>query len=174
MTESWHQSPVRKRVVVHVPIADAFEVFTADVNSWWPRSHHIGKTPMVAVAIEPRPGGRCYTRHEDGSVAIWGHVLHWEPPRRLVLAWQVTHEFGHQPDLTKASEVEVRFTAQGASTCVDLEHRLLERHEAGAAMMREILDRPNGWTTVLGHLQDRLNAAEQVSQQPNLLPTPNQ
>jgi uncharacterized protein YndB with AHSA1/START domain len=143
-------APVRKSIMVHTPARDAFEVFTEEVDSWWPRTHHIGKTPMVSVTIEPRMGGTCYTRHEDGSVAIWGHVLAWEPPTRLVLAWQLTHNFGHQPDIAQASEVEVRFTPVApGSTRVDLEHRLLERHGAGAAAMRQAVDAPNGWTAIL-------------------------
>ena len=36
----------------------------------------------------------------------------WEPPHRLVIAWQITHEWGYEPDLAKSSEVEIRFTAQ--------------------------------------------------------------
>ena len=102
MIASLESVPVRKTIMVHTPVSDAFEVFTEEADSWWPRSHHIGKTPMTSVTIEPKLGGTCYTRHEDGSVAIWGHVLAWEPPSRLVLAWQVTHEFGHQPDLARA------------------------------------------------------------------------
>ena len=151
MIASIESVPVRKTIMVHTPVRDAFEVFTEEVDSWWPRTHHIGKTPMLSVTIEPRMGGTCYTRHEDGSVAIWGHVLAWEPPTRLVLAWQVTHEFGHEPDIARASEVEVRFTPVApGSTRVDLEHRLLERHGAGAASMRQAVDAPNGWTTILG------------------------
>ena len=151
MTAGIEAAPVRKTITVHAPVRDAFEVFTEEVDTWWPRTHHIGKTPMVSVTIEPRTGGTCYTRHEDGSVAIWGHVLAWEPPTRLVLAWQVTHEFGHQPDIARASEVEVRFTPVAReSTRVDLEHRLLERHGAGAAAMRQVVDAPNGWSTILG------------------------
>lgn len=151
MTASLEAAPVRKTIMVHAPVRDAFEVFTEEVDTWWPRTHHIGKTPMVSVTIEPRPGGTCYTRHEDGSVAIWGHVLAWEPPTRLVLAWQVTHEFGHQPDIARSSEVEVRFTPIAReSTRVDLEHRLLERHGAGAVAMRQAVDAPNGWSTILG------------------------
>jgi uncharacterized protein YndB with AHSA1/START domain len=138
--------PVRKTVVVRVPPADAFAVFTEEVDTWWPRTHHIGKSPMRRIRIEGAAGGRCYTEHEDGSEADWGRVLAWEPPGRLVLAWQVTHEWGPQPDLAKASEVEVRFMPVGAdATRVEIEHRFLERHGAGAAAMRAAVDGPNGW-----------------------------
>ncbi|HEY5218594.1 MAG TPA: hypothetical protein VIJ16_02240, partial [Gemmatimonadaceae bacterium] len=58
--------PVRRSIVVETPIEDAFATFTEEIDSWWPRSHHIGKAPMRRIVIEGRPGGRCYTEHEDG------------------------------------------------------------------------------------------------------------
>src|SRR5262245_27670024 len=109
MTGSVILLPVRKTLLVRASVEDAFEVFTADVDSWWPRTHHIGDTPMTRVSIEGRLGGRCFTDHEDGSQRDWGRVLAWDPPHRLVLAWQMTHEWKHEPDLARTSEVEVRF-----------------------------------------------------------------
>ena len=59
-------SPVRKSVTVKASVERAFEVFTSDFDSWWPRTHHIGKTPMTRGILEGRAGGRCYTEHVDG------------------------------------------------------------------------------------------------------------
>jgi uncharacterized protein YndB with AHSA1/START domain len=104
-------STVQRTVTVEANPGRAFDVFTAGIDTWWPKSHHIGAAPMKESKIECRVGGRCYTEHEDGASVDWGKVLVWEPPHRLVLAWQVTHQWGYEPDLAKASEVEVRFTA---------------------------------------------------------------
>jgi uncharacterized protein YndB with AHSA1/START domain len=83
--------------------------------------------------------------------------LVWEPPQRLVLAWQITHEWGYEPDLAKSSEVEVRFTPDGdGHTRVDLEHRNLERHGAGAGTLRTAIDSENGWSGLLGMFADRV------------------
>jgi uncharacterized protein YndB with AHSA1/START domain len=142
--------PVRKSIVVDASPEHAFHVFTAGYDTWWPRSHHIGKSPMKKAIIEGRVGGRCYTEQEDGSECDWGQVLVWEPPQRLVLAWQITHEWGYQPDLAQSSEVEVRFSPEpDGQTRVDLEHRHLERHGAGGAAMRTAVDSPNGWGGLL-------------------------
>jgi uncharacterized protein YndB with AHSA1/START domain len=128
----------------------AFDVFTAGFDRWWPRDHHIGKSPMTRAVIEPRVGGRCYSEQEDGTDCDWGSVLAWEPPRRIVLAWQITSEWSFEPDLAKSSEVEVTFTEEpGGVTRVDLEHRHLERHGAGAQRMRDGVDSANGWGLVL-------------------------
>jgi uncharacterized protein YndB with AHSA1/START domain len=141
---------VTKTITVKAPVERAFEVFTAEYDSWWPRTHHIGKTPMTRAILEGRAGGRCYTEHADGSECDWGRVLVWDPPRRLVLAWQIHGDWTYQPDPSHASEVEVRFSPEpGGLTRVDLEHRHLERHGATAAALRTAVDAPNGWTGLL-------------------------
>ncbi|HXI28065.1 MAG TPA: SRPBCC family protein [Vicinamibacterales bacterium] len=142
--------PVQKSVTVKATPERAFEVFTAGYDSWWPRSHHIGKAPMQKAIIESRAGGRCYTEQTDGTECDWGTVLVWEPPHRLVIAWQIDGRWQYEPELARASEVEVRFTRAGDGlTRVDLEHRYLERHGADAAAIRTGIDSPNGWGSLL-------------------------
>jgi uncharacterized protein YndB with AHSA1/START domain len=143
-------APVRKSITVQATVERAFRVFTEDFDSWWPRSHHIGKSPMKRVLIEGRPGGRCYTEQEDGTDCDWGTVVVWEPPHRFVMAWQITGQWQFEPDLAKSSEVEVRFTREpDGSTRVDLEHRYLHRHGADAKAIRTAIDSPSGWGGLL-------------------------
>jgi uncharacterized protein YndB with AHSA1/START domain len=142
--------PVRKTVKVHASVEKAFRVFTEEYDTWWPRSHHIGKSPMKKAIIQGRAGGRCYTEQEDGSECDWGTVLVWEPPQRFVMAWQITPEWGYQPDLAQSSEVEVTFTQEADGvTRVDLIHRNFERHGAGGEKMRTSVDAPGGWSDLL-------------------------
>lgn len=143
-------APVRKSVQVHANIDLAFEVFTAEFDSWWPRSHHIGTSPLKRSVIEQHIGGRCYAEQEDGTTCDWGQILAWDPPMSFVLAWQITPDWQYQPDLAKSSEVEVRFTSLGRDqTRVDLEHRHFERHGEGGQAMRAGVDTENGWNTLL-------------------------
>ena len=143
-------APVANSVTVRARPERAFEIFTHEIDTWWPRSHHIGKSPMRRALIEERAGGRCYTEQEDGTECDWGRVLVWDPPHRLVMAWQITHEWGYEPSLAKSSEVEVSFTpVDGGGTRVDLVHRFFSRHGAGGASMRAAVDAPNGWTGIL-------------------------
>ena len=152
-------APVRKSVVVDANIEEAFRVFTDEFDSWWPRTHHIGKSPMTHTYIEGRVGGRCYSDQEDGTSCSWGTVTTWEPPRRFVFAWQITPQWGFEPDVAKSSEVEVRFADAGAGrTRVDLEHRHFERHGAGADAMRTGVDSPNGWGDLLALYAARTRA----------------
>jgi uncharacterized protein YndB with AHSA1/START domain len=142
---------VRKSVTVAAPVALAFEVFTARIESWWPMaSHHIGDAECTAVVIEPRPGGRWYERGVDGVECLWGQVLVWEAGRRVVLVWQLNAQWEFDPAIR--TEVEVSFTAiDDRTTQVELEHRGLEAYGAGAAAMRDAFASPNGWNGMLDH-----------------------
>jgi uncharacterized protein YndB with AHSA1/START domain len=138
--------PVRKSITVKASQERAFEVFTEGMDSWWPRDHHIGPSPLKRAIVEGRVGGRCYSEQMDGTECDWGSVLEWEPPRRFVMAWRITTKWEYERDLAKSSEVEIRFTPLGdGSTRVDLEHRHLGRHGAGFEGMRSAVDSPNGW-----------------------------
>lgn len=153
--------PVRKSVTVKGSVDRAFRLFTDGIDTWWPRDHHIGKSPMKRVLIEGKRGGRCYTEQVDGTDCDWGSVLQWDPPHSFVLAWQISGSWQFQPDLAQSSEVEVRFTPAGEGTTrVDLEHRYFERHGAGAAAMRNAVDSPNGWSGTLQRYADAVTTPE--------------
>lgn len=148
MSRTITPAPVRRAVTVKASPARAFEVFTSRIGTWWPKSHHIGKVEPETLVIEPRAGGRWFERAPDGTECDLGKVLTWEPPARLVLAWQLDPKFQYQPDLI--TEVELRFIPEGAGrTRVELEHRNLERFGDGAAAMRERIDAPRGWPLIL-------------------------
>jgi uncharacterized protein YndB with AHSA1/START domain/uncharacterized damage-inducible protein DinB len=141
---------VQRSVTVKAGLEHAFNVFTDGFDTWWPRSHHIGKKPLMKAVIEPRAGGRCFGREPDGNDCQWGTVTTWDPPNRLVIAWQIDPSWQFEPDLSKASEVEVRFTAEaGEMTRVDLEHRHLERHGKDFEKVRVGVGGPGGWGGLL-------------------------
>jgi uncharacterized protein YndB with AHSA1/START domain len=143
-------SPVRKSILVRASVERAFHVYTAGLDSWWPKTHHIGDSPMTRTVLEPEIGGRCYSEQADGSSCQWGRVLAWEPPGRFVMAWQITPSWEFEPDLSKCSEVEVTFRpAEDGYTLVELEHRNFERHGEGGDTMREQVGQDGGWGGLL-------------------------
>ena len=149
MTRQISPAPVRKSITVNAGLDRAFTVFTRDMGRWWLKSHTLNPaSPQKDVIIEERPEGRWYELAADGSECPWGHVIAWEPPRRILLAWQINAEWKFDPALV--TEVEVRFTAQGAdATRIDLEHRLMDRFGANAEAMSQSFDSNEGWSGLL-------------------------
>lgn len=146
---------VFKSIRVKAPIERAFSVFVEQMETWWPMTHHIGDTPFVAIFVEPRVGGRWYERNAKGDLCDWGKVLKWDPPHAVALSWHVepghdSPEWKFDPDVEKASELEIRFTAEeGGTTLVELTHSKLEKHGEGAEQFRDLMDGPGAWVTIL-------------------------
>jgi len=141
--------PVHKTLVVRCARERAFEVFTREIGSWWPLgSHSIGGDAITEVVFEERVGGRIFERHQDGGEGEWGRVLAWDPPGRFAMTW---YPGGDPAD---ATELEVRFAADGDGTRVDLEHRGWEILAARARDARAGYD--TGWDEVLAYYTRRL------------------
>jgi uncharacterized protein YndB with AHSA1/START domain len=141
-------APVRHSVTVPISAQRAFTLFTEGFNTWW-IGHHIGDAELAEAVIEPRVDGRWYERGVDGTECDWGKVLVYEPPGRLVMTWQLNSDFKFDPDLSHASEVEVRFTESGGRTTVDFEHRYIERLGAGADELAKQVSSEGGWPAIL-------------------------
>jgi uncharacterized protein YndB with AHSA1/START domain len=148
MTVAVRNILVRKSIVVNAPQAHVFETFTKNIDTWWPRAHHIGgKEPFTAI-MEPRVGGRWFERAGDGSECPWGRVLAWEPPKRVVLAWDINADWQYQEGF--GTEVEVQFVSEGPErTRVTLEHGKLERFGDKAEAMRAMFEGEGAWGATL-------------------------
>jgi uncharacterized protein YndB with AHSA1/START domain len=148
--ETTQSTSVKRSLHVEVPIEKAFQVFTERMGAWWPASHHVGGTPFKDILIEPRAGGRWYEINVEGAECVWGSVVAWEPPKKVVLSWQLQPNWQFDPDLTKASEIALEFVKEGPEkTRVEFEHRHLERHGAGWEKMREQVSADGGWPVIL-------------------------
>jgi uncharacterized protein YndB with AHSA1/START domain len=124
----------------------AFKVFTEEMGTWWDKDHHIMEAPVAEMVFELREGGSILDRGTDGSECRWARVLAYEPPERIVFSWDITTAWKLETDLSKTSEVEVRFVAEAPDrTRVELEHRHLERHGEGWEQMRDAVGSPRGW-----------------------------
>ncbi|HEY0746799.1 MAG TPA: SRPBCC family protein [Steroidobacteraceae bacterium] len=141
-------APVRKQILVSASQERAFVLFTSGMSQWWPATHSTLKSPLKQYIVEPQEGGRWYAVGEDGSTAQTGYVIEWQPPQRVVLAWQLNADWQYDPNLV--TEVEVRFITESAhSTRIELEHRLLERMGDRGSQVRTMIDAPGGWGLVL-------------------------
>ncbi|HEX4151458.1 MAG TPA: SRPBCC family protein [Steroidobacteraceae bacterium] len=141
-------SEVRKTLLLNCSQERAFRVFTERMGRWWPATHHVGDVPFKEILIEPRAGGRWYEINAKGAEGLWGHVLGWEPPRRLILSWHLDAKWQFNADLARASEIDVRFESLAPDqTRIDWLHRAIERHGEGYEGLRNLLDQ--GWVGIL-------------------------
>ena len=150
--------PIRHSLSVPLTQQQAFRAFTSDMARWWPSSNSLTRAAQRDVVLEPREGGRWYEESVEDEQCDWGYVLQWEPPTRLILAWQLDAVPGdsapqkglrHVPSLV--SEVEITFTAQGEeATLVELEHRNLDRFESPTSARIWLDSARGGWPAILG------------------------
>ena len=147
-TESTAAVEVVRSVSVPLPQARTFELFTTRMTEFWPKEHSIGDSELAEVVIEPRTGGRWFERGVDGGQCQWGRVAVWEPPRKVVLLWQIGADWQFDPEFE--TEVELTFSAEGPDRCrLDLRHCNLQRYGDSTERMRAIFDDPAGWTGTL-------------------------
>jgi uncharacterized protein YndB with AHSA1/START domain len=146
MPETKPLPPVRRSVVVPLDPSSAFDLFVRRIKDWWPLSaRSIALENAVSCHIEPHVGGRVFERTRDGREGIWGRVVAWEEPLRLVFTW-------HPGSLEETpEEVEVRFVDIGGRTRVDLEHRNWEHAGEKAALRRGLFE--GGWPGVLARFE---------------------
>ena len=155
MTTQAQDTSVRTEVVVDVPIERAFAVFTEDFDSIKPREHNMLQVEIAETVFEAREGGRIYDRGVDGSECQWAEVLAYEPPDRLSFSWLIDVTWRPEADPSRASEVEVRFSAETPErTRVELEHKHLDRHGDGWEGMRDGVEGPDGWPLYLRRYAD--------------------
>jgi uncharacterized protein YndB with AHSA1/START domain len=158
MTTQAQDTSVRAHIVVEVPIEHAFAVFTEN-SSWKPPEHNLLGVGIAESVFEAHEGGYVYDRGVDGSECRWARVLAYEPPDRVVFGWLITPRWRLESDLSRTSEVEVRFIAEAPErTRVEIEHRHLERHGEGWEAMRDAVGSPGGWPLYLQRIADRLAA----------------
>jgi hypothetical protein len=150
MNEQATANVVRHTVTVPIARERAFRLFTEEIGSWWPSDTHTLSEGPITEVFEPRQGGRWYELAEDGSECTVATMLVWEPPSRFVMAWQLTPEWKFEPDLERATQVEVGFEEEGeSSTRVTLEHRGFESYGESGREMRESVGGEEGWPVIV-------------------------
>jgi len=110
MAKEEKPDPIRQSVHVDCPIEDAFRLFTARFDDWWPDCE------ASTREIEPWPDGKIVERTASGEEREWGTVTAWEPPHRVAFTWHPN------ADADGAGAVEVEFTVEADGTCVTVTH----------------------------------------------------
>ncbi|MGH9105016.1 MAG: SRPBCC family protein [Acidimicrobiales bacterium] len=141
---------VRKQVVTGLSKDQAFRLFTGRFGDFKPPEHNLLGVPIAETVFEAHVGGHIFDRGVDGSECRWARVLAYEPPERVVFSWDISPQWQVETDPERASEVEVRFVAEGPErTRVELEHRNIDRHGPGWAAVSDAIGGDAGWPLYL-------------------------
>ena len=130
---------VHKSITVARPVDVAFKIFVEEIGQWWPLDKFSFLGEGSVITIEPRAGGRFYERTPDGREYVIGEVLRYEPGARLTYTWNHLNGAG-------TTEVDIRFTAVGESTRLDVAHSGFETLADETTAARY----DGGWDGVLG------------------------
>ena len=112
----------RVTVAVALPPADAFRIFTEEIELWWRRGPRFrnARGDSGLIALEPHVGGRVFesfTVDSTERVVEIGRIRVWDPPRRLLFDWRVAN---FAPG--ERTEVEVLFEPAREGTRVTVTH----------------------------------------------------
>jgi uncharacterized protein YndB with AHSA1/START domain len=145
--------PIRRRIRVRAAPGDAFRVFTAGLETWWPLGDYSLSGELLStdrVVFEEHVGGRIFEVLSDGSEARWGRVVAWEPGRRVAIDWSPAD------DEPRPTRLDVTFepALDGPGTVVTLEHTGWEALGERGAGRRERY--ATGWAFVF---DERFGAA---------------
>lgn len=137
---------VSHSIVVEATLERAFHVFVEQFDQIKPREHNLLGVDIAESVFEPRIGGHLYDRGADGSECRWARVLAYDPPHRILISWDISPRWQLETDRDRASEVEIRFIAEGAErTRVQIEHRNLDRHGEAWEGLRDGIGGDQGW-----------------------------
>jgi len=92
------ETPVRAQVVVEAPIERAFAVFTDGIGTWFPAEYNMLAVEIAERVFEPRVGGHVFDRGIDGTECHWGRVMAYEPPKRVVISWNINPNWQIEAD----------------------------------------------------------------------------
>ncbi|MEL7180734.1 MAG: SRPBCC domain-containing protein [Pseudomonadota bacterium] len=134
--------PIEKTLTVPLTPAEAFTLFTTDMDAWWPKDPFSVTGAKAKVTFPDHKDGEIVEEGADGTRNIWGKLIAYEPNAYLAFTWH--------PGRTdkEATVVTVIFTQTETGTKCDLTHGGFDiLGDTADAVSTSYL---HGWDLVLG------------------------
>lgn len=134
--------PINKSLEVPLTPAEAFALFTDNLDIWWPKGTHSVTGAKAKLTFPTHKDGEIIEESEDGEVAVWGKLIAYDPGKYLAFSWH--------PGRTakEATIVIVTFTQTTEGTRCDLTHGGFDiLGDTADAVSTSYL---HGWDMVLG------------------------
>ena len=136
------KNPIEKTLIVPLTASEAFELFTENMDTWWPKDPFSVTGDTSKVSFANHKGGDIVEKGVDGSINVWGTLLAYDPGKYLAFSWHPGR------DADEATMVTVTFTQTEAGTRCDLTHGGFEiLGDTADAVSSSYL---SGWDLVLG------------------------
>lgn len=111
-------------ISVPVPVDQAFEGFTDYINLWWPVNVYSHFGPGSHVSFSQ---GQLLEESDEGRQHLWGSIVDFEVPERIVL------DFTLGMENAAPTRLEFEFADSGAGSEVTLRHGGWARGALGVA-----------------------------------------
>lgn len=140
------KTPIEKSVTVPLSPQDAFDLFTENMDTWWPgENHSVSAQKNVEfknIRFPKHVGEDIVEQDANDDTHIWGSIIAYHPGKYLAFHWHP----GRPAD--QATVVTVTFTQSAQGTRCDLTHGGFDilGPEADAVSTSYL----NGWDLVLG------------------------
>jgi hypothetical protein len=134
--------PIAKTLTVPLNVAEAFELFTNEIDTWWPKASHSVTGDKAKIKFPNHKDGEITETGDDGKISIWGKVIAYDAGKYLAFSW-----FPGRSE-KEATIVTVTFTQTKDGTRCDLTHGGFEiLGDTTDAVSTSYL---HGWDMVLG------------------------
>lgn len=80
-------------------------LLTTDISTWWSKDFHSSPDTLRFV-MEPKVGGRLYEDQGDDRGVLWGHVVQFDPPKRVQIQGAMFPEYGGPGTFILSCQVE--------------------------------------------------------------------
>ena len=134
--------PINKTLTVPLKAMDAFELFTRDIDTWWPKASHSVSGAKSKLSFPTHKDGEIIEEGEDGETSVWGKLIAYDPGKYLAFSW-----FPGRSE-SEATVVTVTFTQTADGTVCELTHGGFDiLGDTADAVSTSYL---HGWDMVLG------------------------
>lgn len=130
--------PVEVTTTVAASPAEAFRIFTEEIDSWWLSGPRFRPHPerLGVLHLDPFAGGRLVERYADGDVALLGTVSRYQPPTCDATGHLGLDLRGRDFGPGESTHVEIAFRGCPTGTRVDVRHGGWELLPAGHPALR--------------------------------------
>ena len=134
--------PIKKSLTVPLAPDEAFDLFTNEIDTWWPKAKFSVKGAGSEVNFANHKGGQIIETTSDGEKEVWGTIIAYDPGTYLAFSWHPG-----RPE-SEATTVTVTFKQTEAGTKCDLTHGGFDiLGDTADAVSTSYL---HGWDYVLG------------------------